>query len=151
MGPGGECSQFSMRQRLDFRRGETENADRARDVFYRLLAEIGKGQRQLVPDLIVRGAGDAHPARLTEGLQAGGDVHAVAEDVVAFDDDVANVDPDAEDDAVRLGDDSIAGDHAALDHDRTTDGVDDAREFDERPIAGGLDDAAVVSRDRWVD
>jgi hypothetical protein len=53
-------------------------------------------------------------------------------------------------DAVRLGDASISGDHAALDHNRTADGIDDAREFDERPITSGLNDAAVASRDRWV-
>ena len=45
----------------------------------------------------------------------------------------------------------VALDHAVLHLDRAADGVDDATELDDRAVAGALDDAAVVDRDRRVD
>ena len=38
----------------------------------------------------------ADAARRRETFQTGGDVYAIARDIVAFDDDIAKVDPDAE-------------------------------------------------------
>src|SRR5215831_12454756 len=59
--------------------------------------------------------------------------------------------PDAEGDALVLGDLDIAIDHSALDFDRTAHRVDDAREFREHAVAGGLDDAATVLADLRID
>ena len=47
-------------------------------------------------DLVQHGAGDADAGRLGDLLEPGGDVDAVTEEVVALDDDVAEVDADAE-------------------------------------------------------
>ena len=54
-----------FRQRLDVRRGEPEDANRAGDILDGLLAQIGKGERELVSDLIIRRTRDAQapPAR----------------------------------------------------------------------------------------
>ena len=65
---------------------------------HRLEAEV-----ELVLDLVVDVAGDADAAGLGEAFEAGGDVDAVAEDVVGLDDDVADIDADAEADAPVLG------------------------------------------------
>jgi hypothetical protein len=51
---------------------------------------------ELIPDLIVNSVGDANGARLGESLEAGGDVDAIAEDVAAVDDHVAEIDTDPE-------------------------------------------------------
>ncbi|HEU0201086.1 MAG TPA: hypothetical protein VFR86_11690 [Burkholderiaceae bacterium] len=50
---------------------------------------------QLVLDLIEDGAGNTNAAAGGKSLQAWGNVDALPEDLSAFDDDVADVDPDA--------------------------------------------------------
>ena len=75
----------------------------------------------------------------------------VAVNVVIVDDDVAEIDPDAPIDA---GIRRIAGatlGHPALPLDRASHRIDDAEEFDEQPVAGGVDGAAVVLGDGRVD
>ena len=84
-------------------------------------------------------------------LQAGGDVDAVAVDVLALDDHVAEVDADAERDALGLGHVPLALGHALLDRDRAGDRVDDAGELDQRAVAHQLDDPALVLGDQRVD
>jgi len=140
-----------LRKRLDLLGAEPEHPDRARNVLDGLLAEIGEGQRKLVPDLIVCRAGDAQPARLAQRLQPGRDVYAVAEDVVTVDDDVADVDADAEHDALILRRRRIAAHHPPLHGERAADRVDDASELDQHAVARGLDDVAAVAGDRGVD
>ena len=96
------------------------NADGARDVLHRLLAEIGERQRQLVPDLLVGGARDADAAGLAQRFEPGGNVDAVAENVVAVDDDVADIDADPEHDLLVVGDGRVALQHRALHFHGTT-------------------------------
>jgi len=100
--------------------------------------------------LVVRRARDAQPSRLAQGFQAGGNIDAIAEDVVSVDDDVADIDADAEDDAPVLGHARITADHAALNYDSAPDRIDDTGKFDQRAIACGLDDAAMMRGDRSV-
>jgi hypothetical protein len=78
-------------------------------------------------------------------------VDAVAIDVVAIDDYVAEVDPDPENDALVLGVIAIAVDHCPLDFDGAAHGIDYALEFHQHAVAGGLDDAAAVLRDLRID
>jgi hypothetical protein len=51
----------------------------------------------------------------------------------------------------RSGQSSIALDHAVLNLDRTTDGIDHASELDEDAVSGPLDDATVMQGDGRVD
>jgi len=77
------------------------------DVLDLLLAEIVKGQRQFVADVIARRSRDANRARLGQRFQPGGDVDPIAEQIGAVDDNVANMDADAQPHrlvAVALGD-----------------------------------------------
>ena len=97
--------------------------------------------------LLVGRARDAHPARLTQGFKAGGDVHPIAEDVVAVDDDVADVDADAKDDLPIDMNARIVRQHRLLDRHRAGDGIDHAGEFHQQAIASGLDDTAMVAGD----
>ena len=106
---------------------------------------------ELAPEVVEGRAGDHDPAGLGELLEAGGDVHPVAVDVLALDDHVAEVDADPEADALGLGHARLPLGHAALDRDRARDGVDDAGELAERAVAHELDDAAAVLGDERLD
>jgi hypothetical protein len=90
-------------------------------------------------------AGYANPAGLGDPLQSGGDIHAVAVDVVVFGNhNVAEIDSDPEYDPLIIRSRDVALGHPALHRNRTGDGLNDARELDQDAIAGGLDDAAPV-------
>ena len=110
-----------------------------------------QGNAQLTLDLVVNVARDADFSRLGEGLEAGRDVHPIAQDVAVLDDDVANVDADAEREAPVLRHRSLALGDDFLDRDGALDRIDRAREFDQRAIAHQLDNAAVVFVDQRLD
>ena len=111
----------------------------------------GKADIHLVHRVIECRAGDADAAGLGHRLQARGDVDAVAIDVVALDDDVAEIDADAKPDPLRFGRALVAIGHSALDHGSALDGIDDAGELDQRAVAHQLDHAAMEFLDRRVD
>ena len=99
--------------------------------------------------MVVGRARDQHAARLAKALQPRCDIDPVAENVVAVDQDVAEIDADAVDDALRLRRVSVALDHQFLDRNRAFDGGDDGGKLQQQPVAGRLDDApAAVRHDR---
>ena len=93
---------------------------------------------------------DADPARRGQRFEACRDIDAVAKDVATVADDVAEVDADAELDPLLLRDLGVALGHSLLHVDRATHRIDDARKFDQQPVAGGLDDAAAMLFDLRV-
>ena len=94
---------------------------------------------------------DADPAGLGERFEPRGDIDAVAEDVVVLDDDVAEVDADAEVDALVGGDIGVALGHPALHRDGAAHRIDHAGEFDQHAVAGRLDDPPAMVSDRGID
>ena len=76
------------------------NADRAHDVLDRLLSHVLEAKAELVAHLIVDDAGDHDAAGIRQRLQARRDIDAVSENVVAIENDVADIDADAEFDAL---------------------------------------------------
>src|SRR5271167_1319184 len=68
------------------------------DVLDVYLAAVAEANVDPVADAFIDDRGDADPARFCQRLKASGDVDAVAVDIVAFDDDVAEIDSDPEDD-----------------------------------------------------
>src|SRR6201997_865901 len=74
--------------------------DRAGDVFDLLFTEILKDKGQPVAHLVMNRIGDEHPAGIGQGLDPRGDVDAVAIEVVALDDHIAEIDADAQIDAL---------------------------------------------------
>ena len=91
-------------------------------------------------------------ARLGDAFEPCRDIDAVAHEVaVALLDHVADMNADAENDAPVLRQAGVALDHAALHLDRAANGVDHAAELDDDPVAGPLNDAAVMHCDRRVD
>ncbi len=95
--------------------------------------------------------GDKHSASIGQGFDACGDIDAVAIEVVALDDHVAEIDADAQlDEALRL-DTHLALGHCLLHLDRAAHRIDDAGKLHQHTVAGGLDDAAVVSGDLRIE
>ena len=77
--------------------------------------------------LLVGRTGNANPARLGDPFKPRGDIDAVAEDIVAVNQDLAEVDAHAIDDAPVLGDALVALRHLLLHEDRALDRRDDGR------------------------
>src|SRR6185436_9008814 len=102
---------------------------------------------ELAAHLPIGVVGYANPARLRDALEPRGDVHAVAENIVVLDDDVADMNADADLDPLVGRDRSIAFGHTALNLDGAARRIDRAAEFDQDAIAGPLDDAAAVLGD----
>src|SRR5271165_1136266 len=80
----------------------------ASDIFDALLSPVGKRVGKPVADMVAHRAGDAEAARLGQSFEAGGDIDPVAEDVALVEDDVAEIDPDAKLDPLRLGEPGVA-------------------------------------------
>ena len=74
------------------------------------------------------------------------DVDAVAQNVVALDQHIAEVDADAIDDALGLRNVGVALGHQLLDRDRAFDGGDDGGKLQQQPVAHRLDDAPAKTR-----
>jgi len=139
------------RDRLARRRSifEAKRVDpyRARYVLDALLATIREPVGQLVANLVVDDAGNTDPAGLGEGFEPGHNVDSVVEDVVAIGNHIAEIDADAEPNALLVGHFGLAVEHAALHLGGAAHGVDNAGKFRQQPVAGGFDDAAVMLGD----
>ena len=92
------------------------------------------------------------PSSFGDALEPGRDVDAVAHQIaVRLLDDIAQMNADSQLDALLGRDAFVAFGHAVLHFDRAAHGVDHAAELDDEPVAGALEDAAVVDRDGRVD
>ena len=120
---------------------------RLADVLNRLRAHVGELDLDLAGHVIEHGAGHADAAGRGQDLQARGDVDAVAVDVGALDDDVAQVDADAQPDTPLVRQLGLARRHGALNLDGAVHRLDDARELGQQAVAHELDDAALALRD----
>jgi len=87
---------------------------------------------------------DADAARLGQCFEARCDIDPIAKDVAILDDDVADIDADAQLDAVVGRYPGIAPGHLALRFDGGAQCIHNTGELDEQPVAGGLDNAAMV-------
>jgi len=101
-----------------------------------------------LPEGVLR---DADPAGLGDALEPSGDIDAIAVDVAVLDNDVAEVHPDPEGDASILRCLGITFGHLPLHGNCAGNGLDHARELDQDPIAGGLDDASAMLTDFRID
>ena len=97
--------------------------------------------------MVADGARDADAARRGQPLQPCRDVDAVAVNVAAVGDHVAEIDPDAKAQAPLLGEVQIAVGHRALNFAGAAHRVDHAGKLRQHAVAGGLDDAAVTLAD----
>jgi hypothetical protein len=91
-----------------------------------------------------------YPARLAFILNARCNIDAIAKDVVAVDDDIANVDSNPELDA-ELRPLGRSCRHLLLNRNRASHGIDGARELDQHAVAGSLDNTALMGGDCRID
>ena len=96
-------------------------------------------------------ARDADPARFGQRFEPRRDVDAIAQNVAILGDHVAEIDADAIADAPVVVEIPLAVEHAALHLGGAAHRIDDAGEFRQQPVAGGLDDAALMFADFGVD
>ena len=106
---------------------------------------------ELVANLVAGAPRDTNSAWLGQALEPSCHVDPVAIDIVVLDDNVADVDANAELDAPIIGDAGVAIRHTRLHGDGALHGIDDAAELDQHAVTCRLDDAAVALRDFGVD
>src|ERR1700693_3133969 len=93
------------------RRRNAKDPDRRDDVLEALLAHIDEGCINFAAHVIESRARDADATGLRNAFEARGDIDAIAENVVAFDEHVAEIDADAEKHALVLAEAGIAFRH----------------------------------------
>ena len=129
----------------------TIGANRPRDVLHLVLAKVQEIEREPIANLRMDRLGDANSARRCKRLQAGGNVDAVAHQIVAVHDDIAEIDADAKPHAVRLGNVDVALVDRQLDFGRAPHRLDRAGELGNDAVAGAPEDAATMVGDQPVD
>jgi hypothetical protein len=115
---------------------------RLSNILEGLRSQIITGNLDLAPDLPIGIIGNADPARFSDALKAGSNVDAIAEDVVVIENDVTDVNADAEFDPLILRHGGILLGHAALDFNRKAHRIDGAGKLDQHAVTGRLDDVA---------
>jgi hypothetical protein len=70
--------------------------DRLCDILDLLRTEVGEGDWQGLSNIVVGNPGHADPSWFSDPLQAGRDVHAVAQDVGPSDENISDVYPYSE-------------------------------------------------------
>ena len=119
--------------------------------FQALLADIDEDGRHLAPHLPPSILRNRDATRFSDSLDPRRDVDAVAKNILAVDDNVADIDPDPEPDRIDFGAAGIVLPKLSLNFDGASDGVHGAREFHQRAIAHELDDTAAMGGNRRVD
>src|SRR5471030_685685 len=138
------------RQRRRREVAHVEDMDRPAHVLELVLAAVDEGVVYLELGHVAHRARHRDAARLGGGLDAGGEIDAVTEDVLVFlvNDDFAQMHADAELHALRLVERLIEDRHPFLDIDRSGDGGDRRAELRQHRIARGPDQPATAGIDR---
>ena len=124
--------------------------DRVLDVLQHLGAAVDEADvRQFAADLVIDFRRHADRARARDQFETGGDIDAVAVEIVALDDDVADIDAHAElqGPGERL---RVAGGDGALALDGADHGRDRAGELGDNGIARRAEDAAMMLGDDGI-
>jgi hypothetical protein len=136
-----------------FSGGKADSVDthRPSNIFEALFAQIVEGEVKPTRNVFLNACRHADTARISQSFETCSDIHAVAENVAVFDDDIANIDAYSKFDAF-LGDNpGITLGHGVLNLRRTPQGIDDTGEFDQQAVTGRFDYAAPVFADLRVD
>src|SRR5690348_8891068 len=121
------------------------DANRPVDILDINLAAVLEANVDPIANTFVDDRGDANAAGLGDRFKARGDVHAIAVNVIALDDHIAQIDANAENNLLLAFIPQFA---RPLDRKCAVDGIDYASELNDGAIANQLDDAALVGGDR---
>jgi hypothetical protein len=130
---------------------EADGRGPALEVLEQLGSDIVEGEIDAVADMLAHSLGDQHPAGFAELLQPGRDVDAVAQDVRALNDYVAEVDADPQHEAPFRRDRHLPLGGGRMHCDRAQHSVDHRPELDESAVAGGLHETAMMPGQQGVD
>jgi hypothetical protein len=117
---------------------------RAGNVLQDLLPKVVAANVDLAAEFPMNALRQTDTAGLGEVLDPRGDIDAVAENIIVVEDNVADMDADAELDPLLGRQDGILLCHLALDLDGAAHRVDGTGELHQHAVAGGLDDAAAM-------
>jgi hypothetical protein len=141
--------------------GHPIGSDRPCDVLEALLAEIVQLQLQMVAHVVDHGAGEADPTGSRNGLEAGSDVDAVAQQIVAVCHHVAEIDADPPAHVATGVSAAVSRPRMPfllrslverpLDVDRGPDRLDRALELGDHAVASGCEDTSAMLLDQEVD
>ena len=120
------------------------------DILQLLFARVLEVCLKPAPHLPIGIVRDTDAARRSNTFKPCSDVHAVAEYVVVFNDDVADVNADPNFYPFVLWLRRITLDHPVLNLNGTANSVDGARKFNQHSIAGAFDDASPMLCDFWL-
>jgi hypothetical protein len=110
-------------------------------------ANILQGDLNFAPNLPVRIVGDANPTRFCEPFKTHRYIDPITIDVIFVDDNVTDVDADAEFDPFVLRHVDILCGDAVLNFDGASYGINHAAEFNESAVPGILDNASAMISD----
>jgi hypothetical protein len=116
-----------------------------------MAAERAVFEIELVPDLVVDGLRDANGSGLGQRLEPGGDVDAVAKNVVTVDDHVAEIDTDPQLETARGRHRIVDGPRSTLHLDGAGQRIDNARKIRQQAVACGPNDAPAMRPDQRID
>jgi hypothetical protein len=123
----------------------TRKAHRLRDVFHPLLAQILEGKAAHLADVVTHAARNANTAGIGQRFEASGNIDTVAEYIVILDHEFADIDADAEFQAMLgrlvlvLNSNSVLHLHGAIGR------IDYTLELRQHDIAGSTSDAATMA------
>ena len=106
---------------------------------------------QLPFDLVERSPRNQNAPRIGQSFQPGCEIHTIAIDILAIDDEVAEIDANAEIKTFFTRQLCIVFLERELNIDRASDGIHNARELNQGSIAHKFDQPAIMSSDSWVD
>ena len=121
------------------------------DILEALAAAINERRRQLRADLVPHRARNPDAARLRQRLQTGGQVDAIAQQILAIDDHIPEMHADAEPHLLARGALRILLRDRLLNLQCAFDGIDRARKIGKHAVAGRREDAAPMFADQPVD
>src|SRR5271165_5986806 len=133
-------------------RGETSpaNPNWPSNIFEALVAHVLECEVEPPGSVFLNPSRDANPARVGQTFQTGCDIHAITEDVVALDYDIADIDANPESDAI-VGCAGITLGHRPLPFGGAPQGIYHAGEFNQKAVTCGFDDPAPVFANLWID
>ena len=127
------------------------NLHRSRNILKLLVTCVLETDVDLALHVLLHAAGDADATGLSKSLKTCCYVDAVPKNVAVVDDDVADIDADAELDPAIFGNGGVSLGHGALDFHGAAHCIDRTCKLDQRAIACSLDNAAAMFGNLGID
>jgi hypothetical protein len=114
------------------------------NIFELLLTHVFEDEIEAARDIHLHPRRDADPAGLGQAFEPRRNIDAIPENVAILDDDISDIDANAELDPIVARNRRIALGHRRPHFDRAAQRVDDAGELDQQTVAHRLDDPAMM-------